>query len=105
MHGILFVARPPAIYWLARRAGDVGCVIDGGAFLGGSTAPLADGLSDHPHPLKKVHSFDPVEGAEVTLTTGAHRDGSREHARRSPITLTPRPDKQRSTAAAVSHPL
>lgn len=44
--------------WLSHEAGDLGCVFDGGAFLGGSTVQLADGLLKHPDPLKKVHSFD-----------------------------------------------
>jgi hypothetical protein len=44
--------------WLSHNLGDLGCVIDAGAFLGGSTAQLADGLAEHPDPLKKVHSFD-----------------------------------------------
>lgn len=44
--------------WLGHHAGALGCIIDAGAFLGGSTAQLADGLLEHPDPLKKVHSFD-----------------------------------------------
>jgi predicted O-methyltransferase YrrM len=49
------------LYWLSHHATGAGCLIDAGAFLGGSTAYLADGIVDHRDPAKKVHSFDLFE--------------------------------------------
>jgi hypothetical protein len=51
------------LHWLAREIdlGPEGCIVDGGAFLGGSTLALATGLSLNEQVEKKeyrIHSYD-----------------------------------------------
>lgn len=54
------------LYWLASKAEGRGRVIDLGAFLGGSTVPLAQGILASDSPRQKLLSYDAFESPEVT---------------------------------------